>query len=208
MTPVSRSPRSFPVLAATLVVLVVAAVQVVALVAARHTEPGPPLGAVLDGSDRRSLAALPVRRGPPPPPAAPTVDLADPSAVARAYLVGARTVRAGDGGHTHLGAAGYAAPGSPPATVGVLVLDPPPAGQVRTAAVTALELVATDDADQRRAYRASVATTTGPPGTAAAPSPVGSSGSAAGTAYVVLARQPDGRWLVTADTPDLTEGDD
>ena len=105
-----------------------------------------------------------------------------------------------DAGRTHLQAASYAAPGSPPAAVGVLVLDPPPPGQVRTAAVSALDLVAADDGDRRRGYRATVATATGPPG--------GTAVAAVTTAYVVLARQPDGRWLVTTDTPELPEGDD
>jgi hypothetical protein len=83
------------------------------------------------------------------------------------------------------------------------VLDPPPTGQVRTASVTALDLVAEDDEGLRRGYRATVTTATGPPG-AAPPQGV----RAVGTAYVVLARQPDGRWLVTTDTPDVPEGDD
>jgi hypothetical protein len=92
-----------------------------------------------------------------------------------------------------LQAAGYAAPGSPPAAVGVVVLDPPPPDQVRTAAVGAVDLLVSDGADRRRGYRATVLTATGSPGGAATP--------AVTTAYVVLAREPDGRWLVTVDTP-------
>ena len=76
----------------------------------------------------------------------------------------------------------------------------PSAARYRTASVTALELVAAAEDDRRRGYRATVATATGPPGAAASP--------VAGSAYVVLARQPDGRWLVVADSPDLGEGDD
>jgi hypothetical protein len=229
---VSRWRRCGAVLVSTaLAVLVAATVLLVTQVTARHTEPGPLLGAVLDGSDRRALAALPIRRGAAPPPVDPAVDLTDPQAVARAYLGGARAARSDDSGHTHLQAAGYAAPGSPPAAVGLLVLDPPPPGQVRTATVTALDLVAEDDADLRRAYRATITTTTGPargtprppggpaaatpggpaaatPGGPAAATPGGPAAVATTTAYVVLARQPDGRWLVTADTPDLPEGDD
>ena len=79
----------------------------------------------------------------------------------------------------------------------MVVLDPPPPGQVRTAAVTALDLVTAAEDDRRRGYRATVATSTGPGD--APPSR---------TAYVVLARQPDGRWLVVVDAPDLLEGDD
>jgi len=77
----------------------------------------------------------------------------------------------------------------------VVVLDPPPPGQVRTAAVTGLDLVAATEDDRRRGYRATVATSTG------------SATTAGTTAYVVLARQPDGRWLVVVDAPDLLEGD-
>jgi ketosteroid isomerase-like protein len=68
---------------------------------------------------------------------------------------------------------------------------------VRTAAVTALDLVAADEADQRRGYRAVVTTATGLVG--------GARVTVASTAYLVLARQPDGRWLVAADTPDVPE---
>jgi hypothetical protein len=146
------------------------------------------------------LGAVPVRRGTDPPVADPAVDLADPTAVARAYLAGARSATPDDHGRTRLRAAAYAAPESPPGSVGVVVLDPPPPGQIRTASVTALELVAAAEDDRRRGYRATVATATGPPGAAASP--------VAASAYVVLARQPDGRWLVVADAPDLGEGDD
>ena len=186
------------VVAAALVVL--GAALAVPLLLLRDPDPGPPLGAVLDGPDRRLLDAVPLRRGPDPPLADPAVDLTDPVAVARAYLVAARAAGPDDAGRTRRQAASYAAPGSPPAAVGVLVLDPPPRGQVRAAAVPDLDLVAADDADRRRGYRATVATATGPPGGATVP--------AVATAYVALARQPDGRWLVTTDTPDLPEGDD
>src|SRR4051812_13188461 len=185
-------------IASALVILAVA--LAVTLLVRRDAAPGPPLGAVLDGPDRRVLDAVPLSRGPAPPPADPAVDLTDPVAVARAYLVAARSADATDAGRTHRQAASYAAPGAPPAAVGVLVLDPPTPGQVRTAAVPVLDLVAADDGDRRRGYRAIVATATGPPGGTAVP--------AVATAYVVLARQPDGRWLVTADTPEPLEGDD
>jgi hypothetical protein len=184
--------------ASALVILAVA--LAVALIVHRDADPGPPLGAVLDGPDRRVLGAVPPARGPAPPPADPAVDLSDPAAVVRAYLVAARSADAADAGRTRRQAAPYAGPGTPPGAVGVLVLDPPPPGQVRTAAVPALDLVAADDGDRRRGYRATVATATGPPGGTAVP--------AVATVYVVLARQPDGRWLVTADTPELLEGDD
>jgi hypothetical protein len=180
--------------------MVLAVVVGLLLLGPATAEPGPPLGAVLDSADRQALDAVAVRRGAPPAPPDPAVDLTDPSAVAVAYLAAARSTCPDDRGHTHLRAAGYAESGSPPAAVGVLVLDPPPPGQVRTGAVTNLDLVAADEADTRRGYRATVATTIGPPGGAAV--------TDVSTAYVVLARQPDGRWLVAADTPDLPDGDD
>jgi hypothetical protein len=186
------------------VVLAVAGVAVALLLAGRPgTPPGPPLGAVLDDADRRALDAPPVRRGPPAPPVDPAVDLTDPAAVARAYVTAARSTDADDAGRTHLRAAAYALPGSPPAAVGVVVLDPPPPGQVRSAAVTALDLVTADEADLRRGYRATLTTTTGPPS--------GPRTAAESAAYVVLARGPDGRWRVATDapvTPDLLDADD
>jgi hypothetical protein len=162
--------------------------------------PDAPLDSVLDDADRRVLGAVPIRRGTDPAPADPTVDLTDPVAVARAYLAAARSVTPDDHGHTHLRASAYAEPGSPPGSVGVVVLDPPPAGQSRTATVTTLRLAAASEDDRRRGYRATVTTATGRPG--------GAVTTALVAAYVVVARQPDGRWLVVADAPELLEGND
>jgi hypothetical protein len=202
----SRAATQVVALCAVAAVAVAALVAVAMVVAALRApgpgvdRPGPPPGAALDATDRRALGAVPVRRGPPAASADSRVDLTDPAAVARAYLAAARSSEPADRSRTRLRAAGYAEPGSPPAAVGVVVIDAPAAGQVRTAAVTALDVVTTDAADLRRAYRAVVITATGPPG--------GPATTTATTAQVVLARQPDGRWLVAADTPDLTEGDD
>jgi hypothetical protein len=163
---------------------------------------GPPPGAAIGADDRRAIDARPVDRGVPAPPADPTVDLRNPDAVARAYLTAAYSAQPEDAGRTHLRAAGYAAPGTPPATVGVLVLDAPPAGSVRTASVRAVDQLAADDADDRRGYRAEIDTATGPPG--------GPPATARLVRQVVLARQPDGRWLVTAESttsPDLSAAD-
>jgi hypothetical protein len=190
--------RGLSIVASVALAVVVLAVAG-ALLMSRVPEPGPPLGAVLDGADRRALGALPMRRGAAPPPADPAVDLTDPMVVARAYLVAARSATPDDRDRTRLQAAAYAAPGSPTAAVGAVVLDPPPPGQLRTAAVTALALVAAAEDDQRRGYRATVATATGPPDRRAT--------TTVTTAYVVLARQPDGRWLVVADAPEVGEGD-
>ena len=206
MRPVRRPSRSLVVLvAAALVVLVAALIPLAVTALTGPDDTGPALDAVLDGADRHTLDAVPVRRGAAPPPVDPAVDLADPAAVAHAYLTGARAAGPDDADRTDRRAAAYAAPDSPPATVGVRVLDLPPPGQVRTATVTALDLVAQDEADLRRGYRATVATTTGPPG----PGGVAPSGTrSVTTSYVVLARQPDGHWLVAADSPDVLEGDD
>ena len=110
-----------------------AVVRVVAGLAAllRPDEPG---GAVLSDDDRRALAAAPALRGADAAPVDPAVDLTDPEAVARAYLVAAHSLVPGDADHTQRRATGYARPGSP-AAVGVVVLDPPP-GAHRTAVVT------------------------------------------------------------------------
>ena len=183
--------------AVALTVVVLAVVG--AFLLPRNPQPGPPLGAVLDGVDRRALAAVPMRRGAGPPPPDPAVDFTDPQAVARTYLAAARSATPDDHDRTHLWAAAYAAPRSPTAAVGVVVLDPPPPGQVRTAAVTALDLVAAAEDDRRHGYRATVAMATGPPD--------GPATTSVTTAYVVLARQPDGRWLVVADARELGEGD-
>lgn len=164
-----------------------------------HGEPDgtPRMGSTLSAADRRELDAPPVVRGADAPPVDPAVDLGDPEAVARAYLVAAHTVTAEDAGHTHLRAAGYAAPGGPGSTVGVLVIDPPPPGAARRATVRTLELVASDPTDRRRAYLATVETATGPP---AGPAEI-----ALVTTQVVLAHQPDGRWLVAAETVENPE---
>ncbi|MBN9100847.1 MAG: hypothetical protein J0I49_22445 [Pseudonocardia sp.] len=192
-----------PVLAAgAAVVVAVLALLLVGAAGALQAPPSsdPPLGAALSDEDRAALGAVPAERGAPPAAADPGVDLTDPEAVARAYLAAAHSVAPGDAGRTQLRAAGYAVPGSTAAAVGVVVLDPPPAGSLRTATVTALELVAADAGGTRRGYRAEVGTATGPPGGALAVDLV--------TSRIVLARQADGRWLVAAETPDLPTGED
>ncbi|HXV92530.1 MAG TPA: hypothetical protein VD813_04465 [Pseudonocardia sp.] len=157
-----------------------------------------PLGAALSEQDRAELAPPPVGRGAGAPAADPRVDLTDPEAVARAYVAAARSVTAEDAGRTHLRAAPYAQPGSPPATVGVLVLDAPPPGVARTATVEALELVAAVPGDRRRGYVATVRTSTGD-----LPETTGTT-----TTYVALTRLPDGRWLVSAESPEIPAGED
>lgn len=190
-----------PVLAAgAAAVAAVLALLLVATALPAAPSADPPIGAALSDGDRAALAAAPVERGAPPAPLDPRVELTDPEAVARAYLAAAHSVTPDDAGRTQLRAAGYAVPGSSASAVGVVVLDPPPAGSLRTATVTALELVAADAGGSRRGYRAEVGTATGPPGGTLTVDLV--------TSRIVLARQVDGRWLVAAETPDLPTGED
>jgi hypothetical protein len=200
--PMSR----LPVLAAAAAIAVCAAALL--LTGAGHTppsggEPLPPGAVTLDAADRRAVAAEPVLRGADAPAADPGVTFTDPEAVARAYLQAAHSVEPADGGRTHLRAAPYAVPGTAAATVGVLVVDAPQAGSVRRATVRSLELVAADRGDRRRGYLAAIETRTTSPGATAADRVL--------TGHVVVARQPDGRWLVAAETPenpDLPVGED
>jgi hypothetical protein len=193
-----------PLLAALAVAAVVPGAVLLARAAADTPSPdAPPVGAVLSGQDRIDLDAPPVLRGADEPAPDPAVDLTDPAAVATAYLVAAHAATPADAGGTHRRAAAYAVPGSPPAVVGVLVVDPPPPGAVRTAAVVALDLVAADRADRRRGYRTGVLTTTGDPGEDATVVEL--------SRDVVVARRPDGTWLVASEqpaTPDLPAGED
>ena len=117
----------------------------------------PPLGAVLSTGDRRRPGRRSAcARG---RPGAAGRRLASTSPIPRPwpprFLAAAHSAGTDDAGRTHLRAAGYAVPGSPPAAVGVVVLDPAARrGPVRTATVTALDLVAADAGDRRRGYRA------------------------------------------------------
>jgi len=83
------SPPSSALVAALVVLVAVLVPLAVTLLTGRgDAEPGPPLGAALDGSDRRSLDAVPVRRGAAPP------------AVDPAYLDQYRTLIAAGGSVT------------------------------------------------------------------------------------------------------------
>jgi hypothetical protein len=181
--------------AATSVLLVVAAV------AALSRAEDLTSGGVLSADDRRALAAAPALRGADPAPPDPAVDLTDPTAVARAYLVAAHSLVPGDVGHTQRRAAAYARPGSP-AAVGVVVLDPPPTDAYRVAVVTGLELAGTYG--DRRGFRATLRTETGRPG---GPVAIGRQ-----HALVVLAEGADDRWRVVMETsgddPDLPVGEE
>jgi len=157
--------------------------------------PGPS-PSVLSSDDRAALGGPDVDRGDPPPAVAYSVpDGAE--AVARAYLVAAYGAGPGDAGRTRLDATRYAEQGSPPAVVGVTVLDPPPPGTRRIGAVEDLTATATDPGGTRRAFLATVRTTTAAPGEPARSERL--------RTQVVVHRQADGRWLVVAETPDTPD---
>lgn len=199
MSPVSN--LRLPLLAAGSVVLVT--VGALLLTGGGTTPPAegdPSAGPVVDEADRAALDAAPVFRGADAPAPDPGVTFTDPEAVVRAYLRAAHGVTADDAGRTHLRSAPYAVPGTAAATVGVLVLDAAPPGTGRTASVRRLDLVAADRGDRRRGYQAAVEIRTTPGGD-----------TAVFASSVVVARQPDGRWLVAAETPenpDLPAGED
>lgn len=187
------------VVAVVLATVVVIVVAVATLGHARDPD-DVPLGGVLSDRDRADLDATPVQRGADPPPADPTVDRTDPPAVARAYLATAYSLGPSDGGATQRRGSPYAEPGSAAEAVGVVVLDPPPPGALRTATVTGLELVAVSGTGDRRGYRAELGMATGPPGAPVAVTFV--------QVDIALARESDGRWLVTSDSTDLPTGED
>jgi hypothetical protein len=155
-------------------------------------------GGTLSAADRAALDAAPVRRGDDPGGPDPAVDLRDPVAVARAYVVAGYGLRDTDAGRTNRRAVPYAAPATPPATVGVLVADPPPAGQRTAVTVTAVTLLGADEADRRRGYLVGYGTRAEPSGT---PGPPGQA------RYLLLTREGDGRWLVAADSAEAQVGE-
>jgi hypothetical protein len=179
--------RVVPVLASIAAVLVAVGIGVWLFT------PGPS-PSVLSSDDRAVLGGPDLDRGDPPT----AVGYAVPDgaeAVTRAYLVAAYAAGPSDAGHTRLDAVRYAEPGSPPAVVGVAVVDPPPAGARRVAVVEELTAAASDPA--RQAFLATVRTTTGAPGEPARSERL--------LTRVVVHRQPDGRWLVVAETPDTPD---
>jgi len=156
-------------------------------------------GAVLSPADRDALAPAPVGQGAEPAGPDPSVDLTDPRAVATAYVVAAYSLRDGDAGRTNRRATPYAAPNTPPNTVGVLVLAPPPAGQDAVAQVTDVTQVSGEPTDTRRGYLVGYRTSARPD---AARAPGDRT-----TRYLLLVRQFDGRWLVAGDTADAQVGE-
>ena len=154
----------------------------------------------LSPADRDALAAAPVNPGSVPTGPDPAVDLTDPRAVATAYVTAAYSARDTDSGLTNRAATPYAAPGTPPNTVGVLVLSPPPPGHSRTATVTDVTQCAGEPTGERRAYLVgyrSAEHLAADPGAAGARQ----------IRYLLLVRQFDGRWLVAGDTTDAQVGE-
>ena len=143
----------------------------------------------------------PPSAAPMPRPSDPAVDLTDPEAVARAYLVAAHSLVPGDAGHTQRRAAGVRPAGQPGGRRRRRARSAAPAPTAR-AVVTGLEPAGADG--ERRGYRAALRTATARPG--------GPVAAARQQALVVLARSPDGRWRVVAETtgdhPDLPAGED
>ncbi|HEX4249862.1 MAG TPA: hypothetical protein VH008_18500 [Pseudonocardia sp.] len=156
-------------------------------------------GAVLSPADRDALAPAPVSQGAEPTGPDPSVDLGDPRAVASAYVVAAYSLRDGDAGRTNRRATPYAAPSTPPNTVGVLVLAPPLAGHSTFAEVTDVTQVSGEPTDTRRGYLVGYRTSQ-------RPDPAGAPGDRT-TRYLLLVRQFDGRWLVAGDTADAQVGE-
>jgi hypothetical protein len=157
----------------------------------------------LSPADRDALGAAPVTPGPAPAGPDPAVDLTDPRAVAAAYVRAAYSARDTDAGLTNRAATPYGAPGSPPNTVGVLVLTPPPPGHSLTATVTDVTQCAGEPTGTRRAYLVGYRTAELPTSDTSA---AGASG-ARQIRHLLLVRQFDGRWLVAGDTADAQVGE-
>lgn len=124
------------------------------------------------------------------------LDFRQPEQVARAYLVAAHSLRQEDRGRTNRRVLPYLSPDNPVNPRG-LVVDAPPAGQTTTAQVEDLRLVQGDEAGQAVAYQARWSLLTG----------TSEFSVDWRTSFVVLVRQPDGRWLVSQETTHLQPGD-
>jgi hypothetical protein len=163
------------------------------LLAGRGTPDDDTGGGMFSAADRDALAARPVERGADVGGPDPAVDLTDPSAVAKAYVVAGYSLRDTDAGHTNRRAVPYAMPGTPPSTVGVLVVAAPAPGQRSAVTVTGVEQVNGEETDVRRGYLVSYRAGGKPAGPR--------------TRYLLLVRQIDGRWLVAGDSADGQVGE-
>jgi hypothetical protein len=150
-----------------------------------------PAEGVLTPADRDALSSAPVTAGEAPTGPDPSLDLSDPRAVVTAYVTAGYSVRDTDVGRTNRRASGYAAPNTPPSTIGVLVLDPPPPGHTNTAFVTDVTQVSGEPTGTRRGYLVGYRYGPQPPSVTVA--------SDRRTRYLLVVRQFDGRWLVAGD---------
>lgn len=123
----------------------------------------------------------------------PGLDFGQPDQVARAYLVAAHSLRDTDRDRTNRRVLPYLSPDNPANPRGLVVVDAPPPGQTVTAQVDDLRLVRADEAGTAIAYQATLSLRSGT--------------ATYRTTYVVLTRQPDGRWLVRQETASLQPGD-
>lgn len=184
-----RTSRN-PLVTALVVLLVLAGA--VWLAAGRGSGEDDTGGGTLSSADRAALDAVPVARGADTGGPDPSVDLTDPAAVARAYVTAGYSLRDTDAGHTNRRAVPYAAPGTPPSSVGVLVVAAPPPGRRGTATVTDVEQVNGEETDTRRGYIVGYRTDLDP---------------LRRTRYLLMVRQIDGEWLVAGDSPDGQVGE-
>jgi hypothetical protein len=129
----------------------------------------------------------------------PSVNLADPIAVSRAYLVAAHTVHGSDAGSTNRRAQPYMDRSNPAYGIGLPVLSPPPAGQTTT--ITVDTVTPLSSGTGRATYTTTWRLATGPTGH---PGPPG----AETTSYLALAQQADKTWRVLAETSTLQPADD
>ncbi|MGW2724877.1 hypothetical protein [Streptomyces sp. NPDC001492] len=141
-----------------------------------------------------SHQADPEAHSPGPAPSA-TAHLTDPVAVIRGYLTAGRTVTAADATAPPRRAEAYMTPGNPERGIGQPVYDPPPTGTTRRP--THITITQAAAKANKAVYHVTYTPALTQGGrTVKKESPV--------TTYVVVEKQTDGAWLVSADDPSLT----
>lgn len=124
-----------------------------------------------------------------------SIDFSRPTEVARAYLAAAYTVRAADRGRTNRRVLAYLAPTNPDYPRGIVVPDAPGPGQITKPVVNRVDVVRRNEDGSVIVYRAHWTVS------------MEAERAQQRSAYLVLARQVDGRWLIAQDTPRLQPGD-